>query len=195
MVKGMTGVMFEQLGWMVTIIMTVSMAASLTLTPMMSSLMLRPDRKRNKFSKWLFRPIEKFLDWLDNVYAATINWTVRHRTITTVSLFIFFILTLVPVFMPESPIGTEFMPAQDNSRISATVELPIGTRVEITRATAEDLYALWREKYPEMAMINFSWVRQAVNVFGSMQNNGPHIISFNIRLSDLKEGKLVEILI
>lgn len=188
MVKGMTGVMFEQLGWMVTIIMTVSMAASLTLTPMMSSLMLRPDRKRNKFSKWLFRPIEKFLDWLDNVYAATINWTVRHRTITTVSLFIFFILTLVPVFMPESPIGTEFMPAQDNSRISATVELPIGTRVEITRATAEDLYALWREKYPEMAMINFSLGQaSSKNVFGSMQNNGPHIISFNIRLSDLKE--------
>ncbi len=188
MVKGMTGVMFEQLGWMVTIIMTVSMAASLTLTPMMSSLMLRPDRKRNKFSKWLFRPIEKFLDWLDNVYAATINWTVRHRTITTVSLFIFFILTLVPVFMPESPIGTEFMPAQDNSRISATVELPIGTRVEITRATAEDLYALWREKYPEMAMINFSLGQaSSKNVFGSMQNNGPHIINFNIRLSDLRE--------
>lgn len=188
MVKGMTGVMFEQLGWMVTIIMTVSMAASLTLTPMMSSLMLRPDRKRSKFNKWLFRPIEKILDWLDNVYAATINWTVRHRTITTVSLFVFFALTLVPVFMPESPIGTEFMPAQDNSRISATVELPIGTRVEITRATAEDLYALWREKYPEMAMINFSLGQaSSKNVFGSMQNNGPHIISFNIRLSDLKE--------
>ena len=39
-----------------------------------------------------------------------------------------------------------------------------------------------------MKMINFS-VGQASskNVFGSMQNNGPHIISFNIRLSDLKE--------
>lgn len=188
MVKGMTGVMFEQLGWMVTIIMTVSMAASLTLTPMMSSLMLRPDRKKNKLGKWLFKPIEKVLDWLDNVYGATINWTVRHRTITTVSLFVFFILTLVPVFMPDSRIGTEFMPAQDNSRIAATVELPIGTRTEITRATAENLYNLWREKYPEMVMINFS-VGQASskNVFGSMQNNGPHIINFNIRLSDLRE--------
>jgi len=188
MVKGMTGVMFEQLGWMVTIIMTVSMAASLTLTPMMSSLMLRPDRKKNKLGKWLFKPIEKVLDWLDNVYGATINWTVRHRTITTISLFVFFILTLVPVFMPDSRIGTEFMPAQDNSRIAATVELPIGTRTEITRATAENLYNLWREKYPEMKMINFS-VGQASskNVFGSMQNNGPHIINFNIRLSDLRE--------
>ena len=111
----------------------------------MSSLMLRPDRKKNKLGKWLFKPIEKVLDWLDNVYGATINWTVRHRTITTVSLFVFFILTLVPVFMPDSRIGTEFMPAQDNSRIAATVELPIGTRTEITRATAENLYNLWRK--------------------------------------------------
>jgi HAE1 family hydrophobic/amphiphilic exporter-1 len=186
MIKGMAGVMFEQLGWMVTIIMIVSTAAALTLTPMMSSQMLRLNPKRSKLNRLLFTPIEKALDWLDDIYEATINWAVRHRKTTTISLFVFFILTLIPARY----IGTEFMPAQDNSRISATVELPIGTRSEITKATAEELYELWREKYPEMEMINFN-VGQASskNVFGSMQTNGPHIINFNIRLYDLKDRK------
>ncbi len=186
MVGGMAGVMFEQLGWMVTIIMIVSTAAALTLTPMMSSQMLRLDPKRSKLNQLIFTPIEKALDWLDNVYEATINWAVRHRKTTIISLFVFFILTLIPA----GRIGTEFMPAQDNSRISATVELPIGTRSEISKATAEKVYALWKVKYPELEMINFN-VGQASskNVFGSMQNNGPHIINFNIRMEELKDRK------
>ena len=112
--------MFEQLGWMVTIIMIVSTAAALTLTPMMSSQMLRLNPKRSKLNRLLFTPIEKALDWLDDIYEATINWAVRHRKTTTISLFVFFILTLIPARY----IGTEFMPAQDNSRISATVNCP-----------------------------------------------------------------------
>ena len=87
----------------------------ITLTPMMSSLMLRPTAKQ--VNRWLLRPIEK-LDWLDNVYGYY-QLDLRHRTITTVSLFCLH-FTLTPVFMPESPIGTGVYAAQDNSRIAAT---------------------------------------------------------------------------
>jgi HAE1 family hydrophobic/amphiphilic exporter-1 len=46
---------------------------------------------------------------------------------------------------------------------------------------------MWKEKYPEMEMINYN-IGQASssNVWGSMQNNGSNIISFNMRLIDLQ---------
>lgn len=182
MISGMAGVMFEQLGWMVTIIMIVSTVCALTLTPMLSSQLLRLNPKHNKAYKLIFTPIEKALNKLDEKYAALVNWSVRHRKTVIISVFAFFIISLIPAGF----IGSEFIPAEDNSRIAATVELPIGTRVEITKETASEIYELWKEKYPELDMINYT-IGQASssNVWGSLQNNGSNIISFNIRMIDL----------
>lgn len=184
MISGMAGVMFEQLGWMVTIIMIVSTVCALTLTPMLSSQLLRLNPKHNKAYKFFFTPIEKALNKLDVKYAQLVNWSVRHRKTVIISLFGFFILSLLPAGF----IGSEFIPAQDNSRIAATVELPIGTRVEITKETASKIYEMWKEKYPELDIINFT-IGQASssNVWGSLQNNGSNIISFNIRMIDLND--------
>lgn len=184
MISGMAGVMFEQLGWMVTIIMIVSTVCALTLTPMLSSQLLRLNPKHNKAYKLIFTPIEKALNKLDEKYAALVNWSVRHRKTVIISVFAFFIISLIPAGF----IGSEFIPAEDNSRIAATVELPIGTRVEITKETASKIYELWKEKYPELDMINYT-IGQASssNVWGSLQNNGSNIISFNIRMIDLND--------
>ncbi|HBK32091.1 MAG TPA: multidrug transporter AcrB, partial [Porphyromonadaceae bacterium] len=54
MVGGFAGIMFKQLGWMVSIIITLSLIISMTLTPMMSSRMLRSEKDRvaGAFDKW-----------------------------------------------------------------------------------------------------------------------------------------------
>ena len=41
LVSGMTGILFKQLGWIVTITVVTSTAAAITLTPMLSSKLLR----------------------------------------------------------------------------------------------------------------------------------------------------------
>lgn len=183
MVGGQAGVMFEQLGWMVTIIMIVSTVSALTLTPMLASQMLKLDAKHGKLYLKVFTPIERALDKLDTTYGKAVDWAVRHRKATIWGVVGFFVISLLPAGF----IGTEFIPAQDNSVIAATAELPVGTRAEVTRSTAERLYAMWKEKYPEMEMINYN-IGQASssNVWGSMQNNGSNIISFNMRLIDLQ---------
>lgn len=182
MVGGQTGVMFEQLGWMVTIIMIVSTISALTLTPMLASQMLRLDARHGKLYLKIFTPIERALDKLDDAYSRAVNWTVRNRKKTVVGVIVFFVFSLLPAAF----IGTEFIPAQDNSVIAITAELPVGTRVDVTRQTAEQLYTSWKEKYPEVELINYT-IGQASssNVWGSMQNNGANIISFNIRLVDI----------
>jgi HAE1 family hydrophobic/amphiphilic exporter-1 len=184
LITAMAGVMFQQLGWMVTIIMVVSTVAALSLTPMMSSQLLRLNPKRSKMFTLLYSPIEKALDKLDDAYAKFVNWAVRNRIRMVIYATIFFIVSL----FPGSTIGTDFIPAQDSGRISATVNLPVGTRMEISRALAEDIYKMWREKYPEVDMINYS-VGQASssNVWGSLQNTSSSIISFNIRMLPLEQ--------
>ncbi len=184
LISGMAGVMFGQLGWMVTIIITVSMLCALTLTPMLASQLLILNPKRTKTFVMIYGPIERFLNWLDTSYGKIVNWAVRHKLAVVGMVTVFFILSLIPAKF----IGTEFYPAQDNSRITLTIQMPIGTRAEITRETAKKLYNKWRQKYPEMKMINYT-VGQASssNVWGSFQQNGSNIASFSIGLTDLKK--------
>ncbi len=184
MITGMAGVMFKQLGWIVTIIMIVSTVSALSLTPMLTSQLLRLDPKHSKLFNILYAPIERALDKLDDFYARFLNWAVRNRKKMVLYATIFFFVSLIP----SSSIGTDFIPAQDSGRISATVNLPVGTRMEISRDLGEKIYKLWREKYPEMDMINFS-VGQASssNVWGSLQNTSSSVISFNIRMLPLDQ--------
>lgn len=186
LITGMAGVMFQQLGWMVTIIMIVSTVSALSLTPMLSSQILKLNPNRSKSFNFFYSPIEKALDRLDNKYAVFVNWAVRHRWTMVGIATIFFILSL----LPATTIGTDFIPAQDSGRISGTVNMPVGTRMEISKKVAKELYDTWKAKYPEIDMINYS-VGQASNsnVWGSLQNNAANIISFNIRMLPLDQRK------
>lgn len=184
LVTGFAGVMFKELGWIVTIIMTMSLICAMTLTPMLSAQMLRLDRNPTNFTKKIYGPIQRFLDRLDLRYAQFINWTVRNRKKTILFTSIFFIISLLPMVF----VGTEFFPASDDGYISAKIELPVGTRMEITREVALELQKKWKAENPEIETLSFT-VGQASssNVWGSLQNLGSNIISMDISLVDLKE--------
>lgn len=183
LVTGFAGVMFKELGWIVTIIMIMSLICAMSLTPMLSAQMLRLDRKQHPISVKIYAPIQRFLDWLDLKYAQIINWTVRHRGLSVLIASLFFIASLLPV----TTIGTEFFPSSDEGYISAKIYLPVGTRQEITRELALKLQKKWKDENPEFETVSFT-VGQASssNVFGSLQNNASNIISMDIRLVDLK---------
>lgn len=188
MITGMMGVMFAQLGWIVTIIITVSLICAMTLTPMLSAQMLRYEHRNNSplFEKF-YGPVRRFLDKLDLRYSQLINWTARHRWRTFGLASLFFISSLFLFGV----LGFDFFPAQDNSRIGAIVELPVGTKMEISKELAVNLEKKWREKYKEIEVINFT-VGQAnsSNVWGSLQNNGTNIVSMNLRMKPLNEREM-----
>ena len=184
LVTGMTGVLFRQLGWMVTIMMVISTAAALSLTPMLCSQLLRLQPVKGKLFTKLYGPIERFLDKLDDGFYHLLGLVVKHRWITTAgALIIFFGSMQLTKF-----IGSEFFPTSDNSRLGITLELPVGTRVEIAKDLTERIYKDWTKKYPEIDKFNYT-VGQAStdNTWASMQSNGSHIISMNITLKPIKE--------
>lgn len=184
LVTGMTGVLFRQLGWMVTIMMVISTAAALSLTPMLCSQLLRLQPVKGKLFTKFYGPIERFLDKLDDGFYHLLGLVVKHRWITTVgALLIFFGSMQLTKF-----IGSEFFPTSDNSRLGITLELPVGSRVEIAKDLTERIYKDWTKKYPEIDKFNYT-VGQAStdNTWASMQSNGSHIISMNITLKPIKE--------
>ncbi len=184
LLTGMTGVLFRELGWMVCIIMVISTLSALTLIPMMCSLLLRLNPKHSRLFKILYHPIEIFLDRLDRGYGVLVDWCVRHRLIVVLSAIGFFVGT---VYISKY-IGTEFVPISDDGRIGVELELPTGTRMEISREIALNVVKEWQKKYPEIEVLNFS-VGQADtdNLFASLQDNGSHLVSFNIRLSEVTD--------
>jgi len=189
MVSGMAGVMFSQLGWMVTIIITVSMICALTLTPMLASQLLRLNPKRSKGFNFVYGPIERFLDKLDEKYAKLVNWAVRHKIRVLLFATGFFFISLIPLIVGW--VGTENFPAQDSGIISATIEMPVGTRMELTKEVCQKLNAEWKKKYPEIEMLNFS-VGQAgsKNIFGSLfSKNSSNIGTFSMKMVNLKDRK------
>lgn len=184
LVTGMTGVLFRQLGWMVTIMMVISTAAALSLTPMLCSQLLRLQPVKGKLFTKFYGPIERFLDKLDDGFQKLLGIVVKHRWITTAgALIIFFGSMQLTKF-----IGSEFFPTSDNSRLGITLELPVGSRVEIAKDLTERIYKDWTKKYPEIDKFNYT-VGQAStdNTYASMQSNGSHIISMNITLKPIKE--------
>ncbi|MDD6722279.1 MAG: efflux RND transporter permease subunit [Bacteroidales bacterium] len=181
LVTGMSGVLFRQLGWMVTIMMIISTICALSLTPMLCSQLLRLNNKHGKLYTLLFTPINRGLDAFDNGYARLLGWVVRHRLIT----ILICLATFVGSLFLMKHVGTEFFPTNDDARLNVSLETPIGTREEITRETTLRLVEEWRKKYPEIEVINFTTgSASSDNTFASLRDNGSHIVSMNIRLSD-----------
>ena len=192
LVTGMSGVLFRQLGWMVTIMMVISTICALSLTPMLCSLLLRRVTGHSKIYTIFFTPISRALDALDNGYARLLGLVTSHTTITILVC----LATFVGSIFLMKQVGTEFFPTADDGRLSVNLELPIGTRVEIADETTARLVREWQEKYPEIEVINYTTgSASSDNVFASLSENGSHIVSMNIALSDPgeRERTIVEI--
>ena len=181
MIDGMAGVMFTPMGWMVTITLTVSMAAALTFTPVLCSLIMKQNPKKSSLQKY----VDGAMGWLDRVYEKALHWCVTHRKTFLVGALALFVGTIVFI---APAVKTEFFPMQDNGRISVKVKLPVGTRQEITRDVALRISKQFRENYPEITVLNATLgVADTDNAFASIQDNGTHYISFNITLTDKTE--------
>ena len=189
MISGLSGVLFRQLGWIVSIIMIVSTIGALTFIPMLCSQWLRQNPTKGKFQQAIFGPITKFLDWLDIAYGKLLNWCVRNRRKTILISLLLFLLVVVG---GGKMVKTEFFPMSDNGRISVTVELPMGTRQEITRELALELVERFTTKYPVIRTCNVSLGASNSNssTFEMMQTSGTHYMSFNINLGSVEDREI-----
>ncbi len=192
MLTGMAGIMFHELGWIVTVVCCTSTVVAISLTPMLCSKLLKAkkvhvdengnliDDEAGKKS-WYDKTVVRMLDKIDALYAQSLGWCLKHKALTILFIFGIFAASLVPVFMGK--IGTDFMQEQDNGRLSVTVKLQRGTRIEETLKTARQLETRFMVLVPEIELINTSAGSNddatIAALFSSTMNNK---ISMNVRL-------------
>ncbi|MDR3218774.1 MAG: efflux RND transporter permease subunit [Dysgonamonadaceae bacterium] len=189
MTTGLAGVMFGQLGWMVTIMITVSLLVALSLTPMLCSQMLRLTYTQGRFFDKIHAPIKVLLDKLDIFYSKLVDTCVRNRWKTLLICFSIFFVIMVPAVLL---VKFDFMPSSDNSMIQASVYLPTGTRMEVARATAMKIDSIVKVNYAKEVRLRSFSVGQADenNTFAAMQDNATNLISFRFRCVEPEERKL-----
>jgi HAE1 family hydrophobic/amphiphilic exporter-1 len=185
MIKGMAGIMFKQLGWITSIIMIVSTIGALTLIPMLCSQFLRFKPKTGKLHDLIFGNFNRVIDVISKGYAKLINWCIGHRTIVTIISIVVFVLTMA--FLAPK-VKTEYFATSDQGRVTLQLELPAGTGQNITRDLGHELYEKFTAQIPEIESIAYSFGQaDSDNAFASMQNNGTHILAYNINIGSMEE--------
>ena len=164
MLTGMAGILFKELGWIVTIVVSTSTLVAISLIPMLCSKILKANKvtidaqghliEGNNKKGWYDRIVVGFLDKVDAAYARLLAWCLRHKLVTIVVALVFFGLTMIPLIVGK--IGTDFMQTSDNGRLSVTVEVQPGTRVEETAGLARILESRIQTLVPEVQRISTS---------------------------------------
>ena len=187
MVTGMAGIMFKQLGWIVSIIMIVSTTAALTLVPMLCSQMLRAGKRSGKYYDKFFGPINSFLDLISRGYAKIIKWATCHRRWVVLG-FVAAFAVVMGLLMPG--MKTEFFPRQDQGRLTVNVELPAGTAQSVTGDFARRLYEDIRAEVPEIKVMSYTFGQaDSDNALASMRSNGTNVVSMNINIGSISTRK------
>ena len=186
MIPGMAGIMFKELGWIVTIVVCVSTTAAITLTPMLSAYMLKIEGGEHTYKGIgiIYKPIDMFLRWLDNIYEKALRFVVRWRKTTIAVLMIFFGVSLLLL----KHVPTEFFPPTDNARLTMMIKLEQNTHVDQTVKVARQVDNIIAEKFPFIYMVSTSaGENSSSNAFAAMQTTGSHIINYNIRMPRLTD--------
>ena len=195
MIPGMAGILFKELGWIVTIVVCVSTTAAITLTPMMSAYFLKIDGAAHTYKGIgiIYKPIDKFLMWLDGVYERALRFVVKWKKSAIAVLLLFFVFSLSLI----SKVPTEFFPPADNARISMNIKLPQNVHVDYTTKVARQIDGIIAEKFPFINIVSTSaGANSSESAFAAMQSTGSHIINYNMRMprrSDLERPSIFEI--
>lgn len=196
MLGGQAGILFKELGWIVTITCCTSTIIAISLTPMLSSKLLKAQRVRvgekgiekveEGQENWYVRRVIPLLDRLDRFYSNALRVCLNHPKKTLLAIIVIFCLSLIPAVTGQ--IGSDFMAEQDNNRMSVTIELQRGTRVEETAAFARKIEKRMNEIAPEILLISSSTgSSDEANIASMMSASSNNKISMNFRCTKKDE--------
>lgn len=200
-ISGLIGIWFGELAITITVTLVASLFTAVTFSPMLCSKLMKvmkrspgvtapgtgapnaaaPTGPLNRFyamsERW-------FVAW-ESGYARALAWCLSHRKIALGGFTGVFLgsLLLIPF------VGYEFSPEDDTGDIRATLQLPIGTRIEETEKIGRRVEGIFHDQVPELRSI---YVRSGLSsdigaVFGD--TSGSHVISVGAKCVPKTERK------
>ncbi len=142
----MIGELFAGLSFTVVISLISSLFVAMFLVPVLSSkyLPIRSNRQRPRrgFSKSLDSVMAGFFNGLDNMYKNGLRRVLRRRKTTIAVVLVIFLGSLGLLAFGSF----EFMPSMDEDMISLSVELPLGTDLDVTKSVMRQLESVAEEE-------------------------------------------------
>ncbi len=142
---GIAGILFQQLAILVSVTLLTALFTSLTLTPMVSSQLLKPLEKRKKEHGKLFKFFEKIFTAAENAYKQALNWSIGHNLIVILIVILLFGGTIYMARYVE----TDYLPNFDAGDLVVVFETEVGTSAEKTNRVAEKVKQIMTEEIPE----------------------------------------------
>lgn len=139
--EGMTGRLFREFSIVIAGAVAISSFVALTLTPMLSTKILKTRHKRSK----AYNYSEKFFIKLNGAYQRSLNTLLNRKYI---SLFILFVSVFL-IFILWKNIPAEMAPLEDRSQLSINMTTPEGSTYEFNAAYTEEVAALVERTVPE----------------------------------------------
>ncbi len=122
LMSGIVGRLFREFAVTLSAAILVSLAVSLTTTPMMCSRLLKRESEEKHGS--LYRASEKTFNWILDIYDGSLKWVLRHSAFTlsvlliTIALNIYLLVIVPKGFFPQQDNGTIFGGIQGAQDIS-----------------------------------------------------------------------------
>ena len=170
-IAGITGTFFRQFALTITVSTAISALNSLTLSPALAALLLRPrGAKRDLFQRvldsllgWFFKGFNKLFAWSSNAYGNTIA---RLTRLTVIVLLLYAgLLGLTALGFKVVPGG--FLPTQDRGYAVVFAQLPDASSLDRTQAVVDKIAKIARETPGILNTVEFA----GFNLFGGNQTN------------------------
>ena len=187
-------------GWTMAMAILVSLLVAFTLTPMMSSRLLKVDERTRKSGS------QGFLHTVEERYMKMLRWSLDHR----LAMVAICILTFLSTFALYRLVGRDWIPADDQSELQSSFTLPEGTSLDKTSGIASDM-ARKISALPEVAFVQSythgptnhahlfiglvprsqrkaTHAQMATRVRGILANY--HNVTYNVRLPSVLGGEI-----
>jgi HAE1 family hydrophobic/amphiphilic exporter-1 len=138
----------NQFGWTMAFSILVSMLVSFTLTPMLSSRLLRRKTESDGHIH-AGSAHSRFLGWIDEAYGRILAWSLDHRGTVMALTAVAFLLT----FPLNVLVGRDWIPPDDQGELTVLLNLPEGTSLQGTARLASDMTERIR-KLPGVEFVN-----------------------------------------
>jgi hydrophobic/amphiphilic exporter-1 (mainly G- bacteria), HAE1 family len=180
-VRGMSGIMFRQLSYVVSFSLACSLVAALTLVPMLASrvrasVVVEAGKREGQGGK-VFQVSGLFFSRLENEYKNFLHVALNHRVLVLCAALLVLLgsLLLIPL------IGVELMPAADESEVRVNAEVAMGTRLDLVDQSFQKIEAIVLREVPE--------IDNTVSYIGGSvwRSRGSNAGSMRIALKPVKE--------
>lgn len=139
--EGITGRLFREFSIVMAGAVAISAFLALSLTPMVSTKLLRHEKRHS----WFFRKTERFFERLNQAYKSGLDTFLRKRNYA----FFILVVALSLVVLLWKIIPSEMAPLEDRSQITINTSATEGSTYEYMLAYADDIAKMVEEKVPE----------------------------------------------